>query len=307
MSNHDLLKTLQDPLFTVQDCIDFGEKYFTENQLFFGHGTDNAADEALWLVFFVLELPWDSDEQVLQERPSEQQIKEILSLFQRRVEERIPIAYLTGEAWFAGYAFAVNQDVLVPRSPIAELIATGFQPWLRAAKPSILDLCTGCGCIGIATALSLPDSKVLLSDISADALVVAQQNSVRHNVDNRVEAIESDLFESIPKQAFDLIVSNPPYVDADDLATMPAEYHAEPELALASGADGLDFTRRLLVQAADYLSEEGLLIVEVGNSWVHLEKAFSNVPFTWLEFAQGGHGVFVMTRQELVAYQAAFS
>jgi ribosomal protein L3 glutamine methyltransferase len=303
---------------SIQDCIDIGEEVFIEAELFFGHGTDNAADEALWLVFYQLELSWAVSDAILQELVTEPDYNAIIALYERRIDERIPAAYLTGEAWFAGLAFTVNADVLVPRSPLAELINMRFSPWLDASlindvsedtatKPlNILDLCTGSGCIGIASALYLEHSRVVLSDICPKAVDVAKQNVERYQLDGRVSAVVSDLFIDIPEQSFDLIVSNPPYVDANDLGDMPPEYHAEPILGLASGGDGLDFTRRLLRQAPDYLSEKGTLIVEVGNSAVNLEMAFPEISFLWLEFEFGGHGVFVMTRADLLAHRALF-
>lgn len=316
---------------SIQDCIDIGEKLFIEAKVYFGHGTDNAADEALWLVFYQLGLSWDAADSVLQQAVSERDYDAIMALYERRIQERIPTAYLTGEAWFAGLAFIVNPDVLVPRSPLAELINIQFDPWIdaslinsftgsgsedsgidseiktKAIKPlNILDLCTGSGCIGIASALYIEHSRVVLSDISTKAVEVARQNIERYQLQSRVSAVVSDLFTDIPKQEFDLIVSNPPYVDANDLAEMPLEYHAEPILGLASGDDGLDFTRRLLTAAPDYLSEKGVLIVEVGNSWVNLEAAFPEVSFLWLEFEFGGHGVMVMTKAELIANRALF-
>ncbi|MGH1487628.1 MAG: 50S ribosomal protein L3 N(5)-glutamine methyltransferase [Cellvibrionaceae bacterium] len=295
----------------IQDCINEGEQLFVQHNLFFGHGTDNAADEALWLVFFQLGISWESDVSVLQKEVSEPDYKKIKTLFKRRVDERIPAAYLAGEAWFAGYPFIVNTDVLVPRSPIAELITNQFSPWLADQHLSsnslkILDLCTGSGCIGITSALMLDTAEVTLSDISTKAIAVAEQNIEKHQLSGRVKAVVSDLFDGITNQQFDLIVSNPPYVDAGDLASMPAEFHAEPELGLASGHDGLDFTRRLLQEASDYLKDDGILICEVGNSWVHLESAFPDVPFVWLEFEQGGHGVFAITKKELLSYHSAF-
>ncbi len=292
--------------YSIQDCIDQGEQLFIDAKLFFGHGTDNAADEALWLVFYQLGLSWDCDESILQSQINEADYCAINSLFQRRIKERIPAAYLTGEAWFAGYPFIVSQDVLVPRSPLAELIVNGFQPWLAVQQPRILDLCTGSGCIGIASSLMIEDANVTLSDISPEAIAIANQNINKHSLGGRVKAITSDLFDGLDDQRFDLIVSNPPYVDANDLAAMPEEYQAEPALGLASGDDGLDFTRRLLREASDHLTEQGVMIIEVGNSWVNLEAAFLEVPFLWLEFEQGGHGVFVMTREELLMYQAMF-
>ncbi len=291
---------------TIQQCINIGEQLFIDAEIYFGHGTDNAADEALWLVFYQLGLSWDAEDFILNEVVSENDFDALISLYERRINERIPAAYLTGEAWFAGIPFAVNKSVLVPRSPLAELINNHFEPWLEKAHSSILDLCTGSGCIGIASALYIQDSRVLLSDISDAAIDVAKVNINRHELTGRVDAVVSDLFDNIPKQAFDLIVSNPPYVDAKDLAEMPPEYHAEPVLGLASGADGLDFTRRLLREAPDYLSDDGVLIVEVGNSWVNLEAAFPEVPFLWLEFEFGGHGVFVISKAELLKFKALF-
>lgn len=302
--------TIEPSPFTVADCIEQGEKLFIDAKLFFGHGTDNAGDEAYWLVFYTLGLPWDSPQTVLSQKVSLSDYQLIQSLFERRVSERIPAAYLTGEAWFAGYAFSVNSDVLVPRSPIAELIHAQYRPWLKSDSPNILDLCTGSGCIGIASALSMPTAQLTLSDISPEALIVANSNIQRYGLQDRVVTIESDGLEAFdtanPDHQFDLIVSNPPYVDADDFAAMPEEYHAEPELGLVSGDDGLNFTRQLLAKAASFLHEDGVLIVEVGNSGEALQNTFPSVPFLWLEFEQGGHGVFLITRAQLIQYQALF-
>lgn len=296
------------PPATVRDCISYGAQQFDAADLFFGHGTDNAQDEAFWLVFYALSLPFDADESVFEQAVSPTEWAAIENLFSRRVSERVPAAYLTGEGWFCGYPFTVNEHVLVPRSPIAELIEQRFQPWLRESTQPvrILDLCTGCGCIGIATALALPESRVDLSDISVQALAIAQENIARYDLQERVEAIDSDLFSHLSGKQYDLIVSNPPYVDANDLATMPAEYQAEPAIALGSGDDGLDITRRLLREASEYLTPNGIMVIEVGNSWVNLEAAFPTVPFLWIEFAEGGHGVFLIRRDELVQYQAEF-
>jgi ribosomal protein L3 glutamine methyltransferase len=301
---------MKNPPSTVQACIEYGAQQFDDADLFFGHGTDNAHDEAFWLVFFALSLPFDADEAVFSQSVSAEQWALIDALFLRRVSERVPAAYLTGEGWFCGYSFAVNEHVLVPRSPIAELIQYQFQPWLHTEPTRILDMCTGCGCIGIATALSFaerPHLQVDISDISPDALSVASQNIARYQLNDRVTAVRSDVFSAMAGQQYDLIVTNPPYVDASDLAAMPAEYQAEPAIALGSGDDGLDITRRLLREAADYLSPEGIMIVEVGNSWENLEAAFPQVPFLWLEFESGGHGVFLIRRDELIQYQAEFA
>ncbi|RLA38697.1 MAG: 50S ribosomal protein L3 N(5)-glutamine methyltransferase [Gammaproteobacteria bacterium] len=297
---------LIDHLRNVRDYIRFGASRFNEAELYFGHGSDNAWDDALALVLHALHLGQEGREQILDARLTPGEGRAILTLFIRRIEGRIPVPYLIGEAWFAGLKFKVDERVLIPRSPIAELIEAGFSPWLADEPTAILDLCTGGGCIGIGCAYAFPAAAVVLSDISADALVVAGENIVQHELSSRVSAVESDLFAGID-QRFDLIVSNPPYVDAPDYGAMPPEYHREPALALESGDDGLDFTRRLLREAAEHLNESGILVVEVGNSAVHLEAAFPDVPFTWLEFERGGYGVFVLTQAELLAHAPDFA
>lgn len=286
-------------LISVRDYIRWGASQFNAAELFFGHGTDNAWDDALQLVLHALHLPLPLNPDVLDTRLTLAERKEVVALLRRRIDERMPTAYLTGTAWFAGLPFRVDPRVLVPRSPIAELIENQFSPWLLQEPEYILDLCTGSGCIGIACAYAFPEAAVDLSDISRDALEVAQRNIDIHEVGHRVRAIESDVFDNLTELRYDLIVSNPPYVDAEDLAEMPAEYHAEPALGLASGVDGLDFTRRLLREALDHLTDEGVLIVEVGNSGVALEAAYPELPFTWLEFRRGGHGVFLLTAAQL--------
>ena len=286
-------------LISIRDYIRWGASQFNAAGLFFGHGTDNAWDEAVQLVLHALHLSLPLNPEVLDARLALAERKDVIALLRRRMDERIPAAYLTGTAWFAGLPFKVDERVLVPRSPIAELIEDQFAPWLLREPEYILDLCTGSGCIGIACAYVFPEAAVDLSDISLDALAVAQRNIDIHEVGHRVRAIESDLFNELTELRYDLIVSKPPYVDAEDLAEMPAEYRAEPALGLASGVDGLDFTRRLLREALDHLTEEGVLIVEVGNSCVALEEAFPELPFTWLEFRRGGHGVFLLTAAQL--------
>ena len=222
-----------------------------------------------------------------------------LDRMQRRIDDRVPLAYLLGEAWFMGLPFHVDERVLVPRSPLGELIQGGLQPWL-GNKPvgRILDLCTGSGCIGIAAASVFEDAEVDLADISTDALDVAAVNIDYHEVGDRVSTVRSDVFDGLEGR-YDVILSNPPYVDADDIADMPAEYGHEPELGLAAGGDGLDIAHRILARAADYLNPGGLLIVEVGNSWVALQEAYPDIPFTWLEFENGGDGVFLLTAEDL--------
>ena len=293
-------------LNTIGDFILWGESQFSANQLYFGHGTDNAWDESLTLVLFALSLPWDTDNTILEQPVTMEQKAVITQLFSRRINEQMPAAYITGEAWFSGFRFEVDERVLVPRSPIAELIEVKFSPWLAVSPQTILDLCTGSGCIGIACAHYFPEASVTLSDISTDALKVAERNIHHHQLAHRVVAKHSDLFTGLGTEKYDLIVTNPPYVDANDIASMPPEYHHEPEIGLASGDDGLNFTRRLLLEAGEHLSEKGTLIVEVGNSGMALEEAFPRVPFMWLEFERGGHGVFVMTAEELLLYRNEF-
>ncbi len=289
-------------LVTVRDYLRWAISSFGEAGIYYGHGTDNARDEALLLIGHALHLPPEGDSTLLDARLTRAERERVYSLMRRRIEERLPAAYLTGEAWFAGLRFAVDERVLVPRSPIAELIEQGFEPWLGGAEPQrILDLCTGSGCIGIACAYAFEEAEVDLADLSSDALAVAADNIARHGLGQRVRALQSDVFDGLAGERYDLIVSNPPYVDAEDLAAMPAEYHAEPAMGLGSGDDGLDITRRILAGAAEHLNEGGLLVVEVGNSWVALEQAFPQLPFTWVEFEHGGHGVFVLSRESLLA------
>ncbi len=293
-------------LLSIRDYLRWATSRFNEAGLFYGHGTDNAWDEAVQLIMPSLHLPWDSPPDLLNSRLTLSERRHLVEVIERRIEERIPAAYITGKAWFAGLEFYVDERVLVPRSPLAETIAQEFQPWLQGYPARILDLCTGSGCIGIACAHTFVDAEVVLSDISADAIAVANRNIGLHHLSDQVTAVESDLFAGLQGQVFDLIVSNPPYVNAEDLAAMPEEYQAEPALALGSGDDGLDFTRRLLGEAREHLSDNGLLVVEVGNSWPTLEAVFPRVPFTWLEFEQGGHGIFVLTAEQLEQHQADF-
>lgn len=295
----------RDELLTIRDFLRWGVSEFIAAKLFYGHGTDNPWDEAEQLVLHGINLSPPLGEEWLDARLTLPERKKIMDNLARRIQERIPAAYITGQAWFAGLPFVVDERVLVPRSPIGELIQKRFEPWLINEPAQILDLCTGSGCIGIACAYAFPEAYVQLSDISFDALAVAEENIQQHGVGDRVFAMQSDLFENLQGQVFDLILSNPPYVDAEDMASLPQEYHAEPELGLASGSDGLDFTRRLLAEAADYLSDQGVLLVEVGNSWPALEAAYPALPFTWIEFERGGHGVFVLQAEDLRAARAS--
>ncbi|MCM2971446.1 50S ribosomal protein L3 N(5)-glutamine methyltransferase [Larsenimonas suaedae] len=296
---------LIDELSTLRDYIRFAVSRFQAERLYFGHGTESAWDEAVALVLGALHLPHDIDPNVIDARLTRPEALRVMALIRARVETRTPLPYLLGEAYFAGIPFEVSPAVLIPRSPIAELIQQGFAPWFTVEPPArVLDLCTGSGCIGLAAALMLSTTEVVLSDISPDALDVARRNTERHELLDRVEVIESDLFDGLGDERFDLIVSNPPYVDARDLAAMPSEFGHEPTLALAAGDDGLSIVHRILKEAGAHLTDHGVLIVEVGNSAVHLDAAYPDLPVMWLEFEHGGEGVFAITAETLKAYWA---
>jgi ribosomal protein L3 glutamine methyltransferase len=287
-------------LLSITDYIRWATSRFSESRLFFGHGTDNALDEAAALVLGALHLPPDLPPVWFSSRLTADERETVLTLIQRRINERKPLPYLLGEAWFAAMRFHVNEHVLIPRSPIAELIETGFSPWLESSSaPQILDLCCGSGCIGIAAAAYLPDSQVDLVDISADALAVAKRNVAEYDLQERVTIYQSDLFEALPARSYDLIVSNPPYVGAVEMGALPEEYRHEPALALQANEDGLEIVHRILKQAKRYLSPRGVLIVEVGNSARLLMQNSPQTPFTWLEFERGGDGVFLLTAADL--------
>ena len=299
-----MTKTLDDSLLTVGDWVRWGASECARSELFFGHGTDNPWDEACLLVAGALKLRWQDVSPSWNCRLLAEEKAAIASLIEQRINQRMPAAYLLGEAWFAGHSFRVTTDVLIPRSPIAELIAHEFQPWLATEPHRILDLCTGSGCIGIVCAKQFDQAELVLSDISQPALAVASENIQRHHLAHRVKAVYADVFDGLVEEreqhgVFDLIVSNPPYVDKGDLASMPDEYQHEPRLALAAGDDGLAIVRRILADAADFLSPTGLLVVEVGNSWPALEQAYPTLNFIWPHFEQGGHGVFILQAEEL--------
>lgn len=293
-------------LRTLRDYIRWAVSRFHAEQLFHGHGTDNAWDEARQLVLGALHLPWEIADSYLDCRLEDDEREHLQNLLRRRIEERVPTAYLLGQTWFCGLPFIVDERVLIPRSPIGELIERQFEPWLAKKPARILDMCTGSGCIGIACAYEFLDAEVVLVDISFDALEVANRNIEHHGLDDRVYTVQSDGFDELPGQRFDLIVSNPPYVDAEDFADMPEEYHHEPALGLACGTDGLDLVRRMLAEAADHLTDCGSLIIEVGNSQVHIKELYPEVDFTWLEFVEGGHGVFLLAASQCREHQALF-
>jgi ribosomal protein L3 glutamine methyltransferase len=291
-------------LSTLRDFIRWAISRFNEAGLFYGHGTDSAWDEAIALILATLYLPHDIDHRILEAHLTHAERDQLYKVIQRRITERIPTPYLTHEAWFAGLAFYVDERVLIPRSPLAELIETQFAPWLETrSMPTILDLCTGSGCIAIACAKTFPDSVIDASDISAAALAVAKINLVRHGVANQIHLYEADVFTNLPLKKYDIIISNPPYVDAAEMAALPAEYRHEPVLGLAAGKTGLDIAMKILQCAGNYLTPQGILIVEVGNSENALLERFPDIPFTWLEFQRGGGGVFLLTAQQLQDYQ----
>jgi ribosomal protein L3 glutamine methyltransferase len=291
-----------DGLLTLRDMVRWGASEFGRHGLVFGHGTDNALDEALQLVLHACHLDYSLPGEYLDCRITQSEKQAILSLIDKRIERRIPAPYLTGKAWFAGLEFEITRDVLVPRSPIAELILNHFDPWIHDDQVgSILDLCTGSGCIGIAAAMQFPDAGVDLVDISPEALQVARRNVEKHHLEDRVAVIHSDLFDEVPgDRLYDLILSNPPYVSRGEYNSLPAEYLHEPRIGLEAGVDGMDIVARILEQAASYLAPGGIMIVEVGASVELLLERFPGYPFTWLDFEYGGDGVFLLTREQLI-------
>lgn len=293
-------------LHTIRDYIRLCFSQMMQQKVYFGHGHVSAIDEARQLVLAAVHLPWDSDELVLDAKLLLVEKEQVLSFMQRRIQQREPLPYITNEAWFMQMPFYVDQRVLIPRSPIAQLIENQFSPFLKNGPiENVLDLCTGSGCIGIACAYAFEEANVDLADISVDALTVAKLNIEKHGLTDQVQAIESDLFSKLNKK-YDLIVSNPPYVDKNDLAQMPKEYLHEPELALGSGDDGLDLCKKMLAQANDYLTDDGLLVVEVGNSEIHLMQQYPQVPFIWVELEQGGNGVFAISAEDLEQHRSLF-
>lgn len=305
--NLDLLEEIHtapvaSDLATILDMMRWAYSYFNASDLYYGHGHDNAWDEANQLVLTALSLPIDVPESLYHSRLTLVEKERIIDLVEQRLGLRKPIAYLTNSSWFCGLEFYVDERVIIPRSPIGELIQHGFSGILADEPKRILDMCTGSGCIAIACAEHFPEAEIDAADLSVDALNVAEINIERHQLQHRVFPLQSDLFNHLPQDRYDLIVTNPPYVDQEDLDDMPEEFHHEPALALGSGEDGLDITKRILAQAADYLTENGVLVCEVGNSMVHLIEQFPDVPFNWLTFERGGLGVFSLTREQLITH-----
>ncbi len=300
---------ITEQLHTIADYCRYGASIFNQAELFYGHGSDNALSEAHTLVMFALSLSEDMSEQLMACRLLDQEKQNILALFEQRITTQKPVAYITNLAYFAKLPFYVDERVLVPRSPIGELIESHFSPYFsqKTSPQRILDLCTGSGCIAIACASYFPDAEVDAVDLSIDALNVAQMNIENHGLSEQVIPIQSDVFSGVEGQCYDLIVTNPPYVDQEDIDSLPAEYTHEPEIGLGCGEDGLDIVRTILAQSAKHLSEQGVLICEVGNSQYHVEALYPEVDFTWLTFERGGHGVFVLTKAQLVKHAALFN
>lgn len=296
------------PPRTVADFIGWTERRFAGAGIYFGHGTDNPLDEAAWLVGSALKLTPLELEEHLEDEPTPPQQDTIRTLVDSRIRTRQPLAYLLKEAWFAGLKFYVDERVIVPRSLTAEFIAERFQPWIDPARVRrILDLCTGSGCMAIACAYAFPEASVDAADISEAALAVARINVGNHGLDERVRLLHSDLFSALNDERYDLIVTNPPYVAHDELATLPAEYRHEPALALESGAQGLDAITRILAQAPSHLNPDGILVAEVGNSADSLQEKFPAVPFTWLTTSTEDESVFLLTAELLQQYHATFT
>jgi ribosomal protein L3 glutamine methyltransferase len=290
-------------LLTVRDYLRFAVSRFYQAKLFFGHGSNDAYDEAVYLILHTLHLPVDTLAPFLDAQLTPAERGEVLNVIQRRVEQRIPAAYLTHEAFLGDYSFYVDERVIVPRSFIAELLRQQLAPWITEpeAISQVLDLCTGSGCLAILCADAFPNAKVDAVDLSPDALAVAERNVTDYELASRISLIESDLFAKLSGRRYDLIISNPPYVDAESVAALPAEYLHEPKLSLGSGNDGLDATRVILKHAAEHLTDNGILIVEIGHNRDILEAAYPKLPFTWLDVTAGDQFVFMLHRNDLLA------
>lgn len=297
------MSELLDDLITIRDWLRWGVSRFHEAKLFFGHGCDNAHDEAAWLILHALHLPPDRLDPYLDARLTRHERLAVLELLQQRITRRLPAAYLTHEAWQAGLRFYVDERVLIPRSYFADLLVEGFSPWVEdpEAIESALDLCTGSGCLAILMAHAFPNAKIDAADLSADALEVAKRNVADYGLEDRIRLIQGDLFEKLGKRKYDLIISNPPYVTAQAMRELPPEYRHEPALALAAGEDGLDIVRRILAGAKAHLKPHGLLAVEVGHNRDLVEAAFPQLPLTWLDTESGEGKIFLLRREDLVA------
>lgn len=301
MSGVDFFAEAHSQLHTVRDCLRFAVSRFIEANLFFGHGSENAYDEAAYLILHTLHLPLEQLEPFLDARLTVSEMQSVLAILRRRVTERLPAAYLTQEAWLGEHRFYVDERVIVPRAFIAELLRDQLAPWIADPDEvtSLLDLCTGSGCLAILAALAFNAAKVDAVDLSSDALDVAAINVAEYDLDDQIELVHGDLFVGVHGRTYDLILSNPPYVDAESVAALPQEYRHEPALALGSGKDGLDVTRRILAQARTHLNPGGVLIIEIGHNRERIEAAYPQLPFTWLETSAGDQHVFLLRREAL--------
>lgn len=300
----DVITTLS----SIRDYIRWAASRFAEHKVFLGHGTVTPLDEAAAIVLHTLHQPYDLADSYLDSVLTMAERQQVAELVERRIVERKPSAYLTHEALFAGLSFYVDERVLVPRSPIAELIAERFEPWVDETQVfNILDLCTGSACIAIACAYAFPEAQVDAVELSDAALAVARINVDKHQLAEQVELYQSDLFEKLPAKPYDIIVSNPPYVAIAEWESLPPEFHAEPALGFKGGEHGLDLVLRILADAEGYLAEHGILVVEVGSSAQTLQDMFPEVPFHWLEFERGGDGVFLLTAEQVSAYHQLFT
>jgi ribosomal protein L3 glutamine methyltransferase len=298
---------LSEELFTIRDWLRFTVSQFEESGIFFGHGTDNSYDEAVWLVMSALHLPHDTLHNFLDAVITETERKHLAHLIEQRVTKRVPTAYLLREAWLRGFKFYVDERVIVPRSFIAELLdfedesCSSLQAWIEYPEliHSAADICTGSGCLGILLADSFPDAQIDVVDISPDAIAVCNINIAIYGLESSVQAIQSDMFTRLKGKKYDLIISNPPYVDAPSMATLPVEYRNEPQIALGSGLAGLDHTHTILREAAKHLNDEGILVVEIGHNRDALEAAYPELAFNWLQVASGDQFVFLLTKEQL--------
>jgi ribosomal protein L3 glutamine methyltransferase len=301
------IRAIAGELHTIRDLVRWGMSQFNKAGLCFAHGMPDALDEAVYLCLASLHLPPDLSDDFFDCRLTHEEKRSVLENYRLRLNKRKPAAYITREAWFAGLSFYVDERVLIPRSPIAELIQQQFSPWIDTGRVKcVLDLCTGSGCIAVACAYAFEQADIVASDVSKDALDVAAINRSNHGLDDRLQLIESDLFENIPGQKFDIIVSNPPYVSEQEMSELDKEFSFEPDRGLVAGKTGMDIVVPMLQQAAAYLSDHGILVVEVGYSMQALVEMLPEVPFTWLEFAHGGEGVFLLTLEQLRACQQMF-
>lgn len=297
------MANITEELHTIRDWLRYTVSRFEKSEIFFGHGTDNSYDEAVWLIMRALHLPLDTLDNFVDAKLTSDERKHLAHLIERRVTERVPTAYLLREAWLKGYQFYVDERVIVPRSFIAELLEEGLSPWVEYPEmvESAADICTGSGCLGVLLADAFPNAMIDVVDISQDAIDVCNINIKKYQLEERVSAIHSDMFSALKGKTYDLIISNPPYVDAPSMATLPHEYRNEPQLALGSGDAGLDHTHTLLKEAANYLNDDGILVVEIGHNRHALLQAYPHLAFTWLEVASGDEFVFLISKKDLVA------